>query len=262
MWNRVEQVVDDLRPLVRSVGIDLKVVDVLDRVVTVELVRDDEDARPDLVRLRDFVAREIQAEIADVTDVVFVGDLAPPEPRPAGAGPEIEISTPEADADTVVISLDRTVAPGATTVFDDVASTGDWPLVRAVLSLQGVVSVIGREKRLIVARANGISWDALIPQIEEALSTPVSGDLRSRVQAVLDERVNPSVASHGGVIELLDLRGTELFIHMGGGCQGCAMSTATLKQGVETMIREHVPEITAIYDTTDHAAGENPFYRA
>ena len=47
---------------------------------------------------------------------------------------------------------------------------------------------------------------------------------------------------------------------MGGGCQGCGMATATLRQGVETALRRAVPEIGAILDTTDHAAGTNPYY--
>ena len=83
MWNRVEEVVDDIRPLIRSVGVDAKVVDVIDRVVTVELSRTDEDSNPDLVRLRTFVAREIQAEMPEVREVVFEGELAPPPPKPA-----------------------------------------------------------------------------------------------------------------------------------------------------------------------------------
>jgi Fe/S biogenesis protein NfuA len=49
---------------------------------------------------------------------------------------------------------------------------------------------------------------------------------------------------------------------MGGGCQGCSMSAATLKQGVETTLRSEIPEITEILDTTDHAAGANPYFQA
>ena len=46
----------------------------------------------------------------------------------------------------------------------------------------------------------------------------------------------------------------------GGGCQGCGMADVTLKQGVETMIKDNVPSITEVIDATDHEAGENPFY--
>ncbi len=87
------------------------------------------------------------------------------------------------------------------------------------------------------------------------------GDVWRRVQAVLDEEVNPAVASHGGYIDLIDIRGDVLYVEMGGGCQGCAMSKLTLKQGVERSIQARVPEITTILDVTDHAGGANPYFR-
>ena len=86
-------------------------------------------------------------------------------------------------------------------------------------------------------------------------------DLKARVQTVLDTDINPAVASHGGYIELLEVKGTEVYVHMGGGCQGCGQAALTLKNGVQTSIMEAVPEVTAVFDTTDHAAGSNPYYR-
>ena len=47
---------------------------------------------------------------------------------------------------------------------------------------------------------------------------------------------------------------------MGGGCQGCAVSAMTLRQGIERAIKDNVPEVTDVIDVTDHDAGENPFY--
>ncbi len=89
-----------------------------------------------------------------------------------------------------------------------------------------------------------------------------SGDLAERVQGVLDQQVNPAIASHGGRIDLVDVDGTEIFMEMSGGCQGCAMSRMTLRQGVEKMLRQAIPEISAIHDVTDHSAGENPYFSA
>lgn len=82
------------------------------------------------------------------------------------------------------------------------------------------------------------------------------------IQQLIDERINPAVASHGGQIDLLDVTDDSIYIHMGGGCQGCGMANVTLKHGIEGMIQEHFPEIKNIIDTTDHAAGENPYYEA
>ena len=95
---------------------------------------------------------------------------------------------------------------------------------------------------------------------DQAGDTQPSGDLAERVRSVLDERINPAVAMHGGAIELAEVRGTEIFIEMTGGCQGCAMSRLTLRQGVERMLQDEVPEITAVHDATDHAGGENPYF--
>ncbi|MDE2980886.1 MAG: NifU family protein [Gemmatimonadota bacterium] len=87
-----------------------------------------------------------------------------------------------------------------------------------------------------------------------------SGELADRVSQVLDTEINPAIAAHGGVINLVDVQGTEIFIEMAGGCQGCAMSRMTLRQGVERMVSQSVPEVTAIHDVTDHASGENPYF--
>lgn len=85
--------------------------------------------------------------------------------------------------------------------------------------------------------------------------------LAQAVQQVIDEKINPAVAGHGGFITLLDVREETAFVALGGGCQGCGMADVTLKQGIEVMIREAVPAITRIIDTTDHAGGANPFYQ-
>jgi Fe/S biogenesis protein NfuA len=87
-----------------------------------------------------------------------------------------------------------------------------------------------------------------------------TGEIADRVQQILDDQVNPSIASHGGKILLVDVKDTEIMMEMTGGCQGCAMSRMTLRQGVERMIRQAVPEVTAIHDVTDHASGQNPYF--
>ncbi len=99
----------------------------------------------------------------------------------------------------------------------------------------------------------------------EAVKTAVdaaapAGELADRVRQVLDTEVNPAVAAHGGAINLVDVQGTEVFIEMAGGCQGCAMSRMTLRQGVERMVSQAVPEVTEIHDVTDHMSGENPYF--
>lgn len=87
-----------------------------------------------------------------------------------------------------------------------------------------------------------------------------SGDLAERVRHVIDTQVNPSIAAHGGAVELVDVRGTEVYLEMSGGCQGCGMAAVTLSQGIRRILGETLPELTAIHDVTNHAAGANPYY--
>lgn len=90
--------------------------------------------------------------------------------------------------------------------------------------------------------------------------TGVSGPLAERVQALFDEMVNPRIAMHGGAVELVDVAGDVIYVRMTGGCQGCAASAATLRQGIERMVKEEIPEVSEIVDLTDHTAGANPYY--
>lgn len=81
------------------------------------------------------------------------------------------------------------------------------------------------------------------------------------VQDVIDSRINPGVAVHGGYVSLLEVRDGVAYVALGGGCQGCGMADVTLTQGIDVMIRQAVPQIERVIDTTDHAAGANPYYQ-
>jgi Fe/S biogenesis protein NfuA len=85
--------------------------------------------------------------------------------------------------------------------------------------------------------------------------------LAAEIQALIDSEINPGVASHGGFVELLEVKDSRVFVKMGGGCQGCGMASVTLKQGVEVLIKQTFPQIEAVVDSTDHAEGNNPYYQ-
>lgn len=87
-----------------------------------------------------------------------------------------------------------------------------------------------------------------------------TGDLAEQVRQVIDMQVNPSIASHGGSVSLVDIRDTVVYLEMSGGCQGCGMAAATLSQGIRRILMEALPEITDIQDVTNHSAGVNPYY--
>lgn len=97
---------------------------------------------------------------------------------------------------------------------------------------------------------------------EEWEVKPIAGgDQKEIVQRILTEEINPMVAGHGGFIDLIDIKDNRVYLEFGGGCKGCGMIDVTLKQGVEVVIRENLPDIVEILDVTDHANGTNPYYQ-
>lgn len=90
----------------------------------------------------------------------------------------------------------------------------------------------------------------------------MSTDLKDRVQELIDTMINPAVAGHGGFVELIDVQDNRVYLQMGGGCQGCGAADMTLKGGIERLIKEEIPEVEEVLDTTDHASGSNPYYTA
>ena len=87
-------------------------------------------------------------------------------------------------------------------------------------------------------------------------------DLKTRVQELIDTMINPAVAGHGGYVELIDVQESRVYLQMGGGCQGCGAADITLKSGIERLIKEELPEVVEVLDTTDHSSGTNPYYTA
>lgn len=81
-----------------------------------------------------------------------------------------------------------------------------------------------------------------------------------RVRHVMEHEINPMLASHRGsaTLESVDADGV-VYLRFGGGCHGCGMADVTLKQGIETTLKERVPEVTAVRDATDHDSGAAPY---
>jgi Fe/S biogenesis protein NfuA len=90
----------------------------------------------------------------------------------------------------------------------------------------------------------------------------LSGDVAQRVVQVLAQQVNPSIAAHGGRAVLVAVEQGTAYLRLSGGCQGCAMATVTLSQGIERAILQAVPEVTNVVDVTDHQSGTNPYFEA
>jgi len=89
-----------------------------------------------------------------------------------------------------------------------------------------------------------------------------SAELAEKIARVLEAEINPGLASHGGMVSLEQITDkTEVILRFGGGCHGCGMANVTLQDGIEKTLKEYFPEVTAVIDATDHASGENPYYK-
>lgn len=179
------------------------------------------------------------------------------------------------DPDVMAFVLDAPVQPGRSGQFE---AGSDAPLPRAIFAVQGIQQVEFGGPTIWVRKAPEADWPVLKPAIAGAIrrvldesdaplgEKAASGagdpdaDLRQAVEALLERQVNPSVATHGGHIAVERVEGGTVHLRMSGGCQGCAASSATLRQGVERMLRAALPQIDEIVDVTDHAAGHKPYY--
>ncbi len=85
---------------------------------------------------------------------------------------------------------------------------------------------------------------------------------RNQIEEFIENEINPSLAVHGGFLELTDYDEEADIVHvkMGGGCHGCAASALTLKSMITFALEDRFPNIKEVKDDTDHSEGSNPFY--
>lgn len=195
----------------------------------------------------------------------------------------IKAETSVVDPDSCKFTVDRVVHPGGPFAYRHIDPTDDAPLVARLFGLGHITHVLIAGPTVTISKSSTASWGTLRRGIGAAIrehlitGSPVIVDhvagsaapgvsqrsdrqVRVAIEDLLARTVNPSIASHGGTITVVDLTDGVLSIEMSGGCQGCSSSTATLRDGFETMARLVAPEITAIVDTTDHASGTAPFH--
>ncbi|HEX4439240.1 MAG TPA: NifU family protein [Thermoanaerobaculia bacterium] len=193
------------------------------------------------------------------------------------ASDEIKITgEPSKDGDRCAFLVDRPVLPGESAHFSDPKDAeAHSPLAAELLAMPGVESALLAENTVTVSAAHAVDWPALgignvirrhlrsgapIVTAEFFDSMPSESDLKWAIGDLLDREINPAVAQHGGWVELIDVRRNNVYLRLGGGCQGCGAADVTLKQGIEKAIRGLAPSVGEILDTTDHASGRNPFY--
>lgn len=189
---------------------------------------------------------------------------------------EIRITgEPSRTGDRCAFIVDRPLYPGEAAHFADSEGARHSALAAELLAIPGIDSVLIADNTVTVGAAHPVEWQALgignvirrhlraggpIVADDFLRDLPSEGDLKWAIRDLLDREINPAVAQHGGFVELIDVRRNTVYLRLGGGCQGCGAADVTLKQGIEKAIRNLVPAVGEILDTTDHAAGRNPYY--
>lgn len=145
---------------------------------------------------------------------------------------------------------------------DSVTVQGGLPVIvpaNSILTLQGSTLDLpsnAAQGGLVIRNPNR-------PNPLAGVDLELSGTMAEKIQMLLEQSINPSLAAHGGFATLfgVDEAAGNVYLTMGGGCQGCSMSRATLTHGIKAAILEAMPEVNDVIDATDHSAGANPFYQ-
>jgi Fe-S cluster biogenesis protein NfuA len=170
--------------------------------------------------------------------------------------------------------------------FASVEEARGSPLAEAIFAIPGadVAEVIVSGNLVTVVKRNPAPWPVVGKAVGQAIRAALAGDrpavapkpvagagvgnasdddaLYDRVADLFERDVNPMVARHGGRVELIDVQDAVVMVRMAGGCQGCGMADVTLRQGIEAMLHQQVPEVKGVVDITDHGAGANPYFAA
>ena len=194
---------------------------------------------------------------------------------------EIRISAEPIDNGRCKFLVSEAVHAGGARRFTSPDEAKGSPLAEAIFAIPGadVAEVIVSGSLVTVAKRSPAPWQVVGKAVGQAIRTALASGrpavaakpavlgadddaLYERVADLFEHQVNPMVARHGGRVELIDVQDAVVMLRLGGGCQGCGMADVTLRQGIEAMLHEHVPDVKGVVDITDHAAGSNPYFAA
>ena len=185
-------------------------------------------------------------------------ELRAQEDEPETLGLRIEVTGVQGVEYTYDLTFDP-VAEADEAAGDVVEAAGDLPViipVDSIDSLRGATLDLpssGNQQGLVLRNPNR-------PDPLSGMHIELSGTPEEKVRQLLDGQINPALAMHGGYAALDRVEGDIAYVTMGGGCQGCAVSAMTLREGISRSIKEAIPEVSEVIDITDHAMGENPYY--
>jgi Fe-S cluster biogenesis protein NfuA len=165
----------------------------------------------------------------------------------------------------VTAALERSVLPsviargGAVRVASAEAGLATLEVTGSPGAVFPLASRIEAVIRAAVPEITGVRL--ITPGAAPLPSSPGAGDNLARAaQQVLDTGINPAVAAHHGHVTVTGAAEGWVQIRFEGGCQGCSLAEVTLRQGIEPLLREHLPGMTGLIDLTDHEAGTEPYF--
>jgi Fe-S cluster biogenesis protein NfuA len=182
---------------------------------------------------------------------------------------------PSSSGDSCKFTVDRPVLAGRSAHLTRPLEPGMSAFAEEILAIPSLESVLIADNAVTASAVHEVDWPALRlgdvirrhirsgePFVADRYfeDLPSEGDLKWAIGDLFAREINPAIAAHGGYVELIDVQKNNIYLRLGGGCQGCGAADVTLKQGIERAIRQLVPRVGEILDTTDHASGRNPYY--
>ena len=192
----------------------------------------------------------------------------------------LDIRSQESDPDKLALWIEISGVEGNSYTYDVYfQNKGDASRDDVVIEFDGIAVIVAAESAasisgskldlggedgagglMIVNPNSPVVAGSVLP--DDLLNADLSGPVAQEIIRVLQEEINPAIASHGGRADLVAVAESTAYLRLSGGCQGCGMASVTLSQGIEVAIKEAVPAITSVQDVTDHMNGSNPYYGA
>ena len=171
------------------------------------------------------------------------------------------------------------IEAGWTVLFHGPDDAQGSALADALFAIPGITQVGVREQEIFLRKDCTDPWPEMAARVVPAIQGAVAGpgplvsdaaldavrsapvdEILVTVNQLFEQHINPALANHGGFARLVRVEDRNVYLEMGGGCQGCAASQATLRQGIETAIRQVAPQVREVVDVTNHAEGTNPYF--
>lgn len=197
--------------------------------------------------------------ILDISDraLATILEIRDTEDRPDEMALRVEIIGKKGVEFTYDLDFVVTASVGDDHITFDV---GVLPVVVPISSVDNLIGAVldlpktGAPTPLVIRNPNRVD-----PM--DGVDVELTGDVANKIEQLLVGAINPALDVHGGYADLVGVDAdNNVYVFMGGGCQGCSASALTLRMGIRRSIQENIPEVAEVIDVTDHSQGENPYY--